>query len=98
MNLTCSGGSSIVLRRALNASPPRSAPWTCSEPSARAAIEDGADLVRGYANLDRHILNVISFGLAPVVVLNRFADDTDAVPCRAGAVPRGARDDVAATP
>jgi formate--tetrahydrofolate ligase len=36
------------------------------------------DLLRGSANLDRHIGIVDGFGIRPVVAINRFPDDTEA--------------------
>jgi len=38
----------------------------------------GSPLNGGIQNLEKHVENVKSFGLAPVVALNRFASDTDA--------------------
>lgn len=35
------------------------------------------DLTRGFANLGRHIKNVVAFGMRAVVVINRFHTDTD---------------------
>lgn len=35
------------------------------------------DLVKGFANLDRHISNLQSFGQSVLVCFNRFASDTD---------------------
>lgn len=46
-----------------------------------SAISQGAEmsaLVRGCANLARHIQNVRAFGLPVVVTINRFAEDTPA--------------------
>ncbi len=39
--------------------------------------EDREALLRGMANLDKHIENVRKFGLEPVVALNRFASDSE---------------------
>jgi formate--tetrahydrofolate ligase len=40
--------------------------------------ENVAAVVRGFANLRRHIENVQTFGVPPVVAINRFVADTDA--------------------
>lgn len=40
--------------------------------------EDTAALQRGLVNLDRHVDNIRSFGVEPVVALNMFVSDTDA--------------------
>jgi formate--tetrahydrofolate ligase len=47
--------------------------------SVRALYAQGkGDLIAGFANLDRHITNLQKFGLAIVVAINRFADDSTA--------------------
>lgn len=40
--------------------------------------EDVAAVVRGFENLDKHIRNLRSFGQTVVVVINKYASDTDA--------------------
>jgi formate--tetrahydrofolate ligase len=40
--------------------------------------EDLAALSAGLANLEKHIENVMLFGVPPIVAINRFGDDTDA--------------------
>jgi formate--tetrahydrofolate ligase len=40
--------------------------------------EDAAAVVRGSANLARHLANIAKFGVPAVVAINRFATDTDA--------------------
>ena len=34
-------------------------------------------VIRGFANLERHVKNVLSFGVPVVVAINRFSSDTD---------------------
>jgi formate--tetrahydrofolate ligase len=47
--------------------------------SVRALVEQGAgDLAAGLANLGRHIENLRKFGVATVVAVNRFGDETPA--------------------
>src|SRR5262249_49959884 len=40
--------------------------------------ENTAALEKGFANLERHIKNIRSFGVPPVVSVNRFSADTEA--------------------
>lgn len=61
---------------------PTAAVLVASLPTLRAHAPDqhgGAEaLGPGLANLEQHVLNMRSFGLDPVVALNRFPDDTPA--------------------
>ncbi len=41
------------------------------------AAPDPAAVGRGLPNLDKHVENIRHFGLAPIVALNRFADDEE---------------------
>jgi formate--tetrahydrofolate ligase len=46
--------------------------------SAKELTATNPDAIRrGFANLDRHLRNARSFGIPPVVVINRFAADQD---------------------
>lgn len=47
-------------------------------PRTVCAEEDVEALARGLANLEKHIENIKQFGVASVVALNRFPNDTDA--------------------
>lgn len=47
-------------------------------PAKSAAAANGEALAAGFANLDQHVAALKSFGLTPVVALNRFPDDTEA--------------------
>jgi len=60
---------------------------------AAYTTEDLALLRAGVCNMQHHIRNVLKFGVAPVVAINRFATDTDAevAAVREAALAAGAR-------
>ena len=47
-------------------------------PKHELETEDLGALERGFGNLERHVANLVGFGLAPVIAINHFATDTAA--------------------
>ncbi|OFT62703.1 formate--tetrahydrofolate ligase [Corynebacterium sp. HMSC05E07] len=56
----------------------RSQKYNGGQPREELTTEDLDALQKGVVNLERHVENLRSFGLTPVVALNLFSSDTDA--------------------